>query len=61
MQFIDLNHKLNLHLFFMAYIKKIDKFEMKIERVDLIFFFKSSRKRDGEELYILDLFIFILF
>lgn len=47
MQFINLNHQFNFYVFFMTRIKKTDKFEMKIQRVDLIFFFKS-RKRNGE-------------
>lgn len=44
----------------MARIQKINKFEIKIERVNSVFFFQILSKKD-RELYILYLFIFILF
>jgi len=39
MQFINFNHEFHSHLFFMTRVKKIIKFEIKIKRIDLVFFF----------------------
>jgi len=44
MQFINFNHEFYSHLFFMTRVKKIIKFEVKIKRVDLVFFFYKSNK-----------------